>query len=158
MKSPRRTIALAADHAGFRYKERIKAWLESEGWRVEDFGTYSTRPVDYSLIIYPAAKAVARGTCRLGIVLGGSGNGEAIAANKVKGIRCALCWNKRSAQLARAHNNANMISIGERLTSLRDALAIVRTWLGTKFERGRHLRRIVEMRKLEGGEQKRHPV
>jgi len=145
----KQTIALASDHAGFRYKEKIKAWLQAHGYRVKDFGTDSGQPVDYPLFIYPAAKAVAGGKCGLGIVLGGSGNGEAMVANKVKGIRCAVCWNNRSARLAREHNDANMIALGQRLISLKTALAIVRSWLGAEFKRGRHLRRIREMQKVE---------
>ena len=138
-------IALAADHAGFRYKEKIKAFLKSNGYQVHDFGTHSGQPVDYPLIIRPAAEAVAQGRCKLGIVLGGSGNGEAMVANKVKGIRCAVCWNMGSARLAREHNDANMISIGQRMLTLRSALEIVRTWLSAKFQKGRHLRRIKEI-------------
>lgn len=135
-------ITLASDHAGFRYKEKIKKFLLAEGYRVRDFGTDSGRPVDYPLIIRPAAEAVAEGKCKSGIVLGGSGNGEAMVANKVKGIRCAVCWNKKSARLAREHNNANMIAIGQRMVSLKTALEIARTWLAAEFQGGRHLRRI----------------
>ena len=90
----------------------------------------------------PAAEAVARGECERGIVLGGSGNGEAIVANRVKGIRCALCWNTESAQLARSHNNANMISLGARMVSEDDVRQIVNTWLTTPFDGGRHANRV----------------
>jgi len=138
-------IALAADHAGFRYKEKIKAFLKSIGYQVHDFGTHSAQPVDYPLVIRPAAEAVAQGQCKLGIVLGGSGNGEAMVANKVKGIRCAVCWNRETARLAREHNDANMIAIGQRMLPLRSALGIVRSWLSAKFQQGRHLRRILEI-------------
>ena len=140
-------IALASDHAGFRYKEKIKRFLRVKGWRVRDFGADSERPVDYPLFIRPAAQAVAKGKAELGIVLGGSGNGEAIAANKVKGVRCAVCWNKKSARLSREHNDANMIAIGQRMVTLQAALEIVRTWLAAEFKGGRHLRRI---REIEG--------
>ena len=109
---------------------------------MKDFGTDSDAPVDYPLFIRPTAEAVARGECERGIVLGGSGNGEAIVANRVKGIRCALCWNLESARLGREHNNANMISMGQRMVSLEMALEIVRVWLDTPFEGGRHQRRI----------------
>ncbi|MDD5678586.1 MAG: ribose 5-phosphate isomerase B [Kiritimatiellae bacterium] len=142
-------IALASDHAGFRYKEKIKAFLESKGYGVRDFGADSERPVDYPLVIRPAAEAVAKGECARGIVLGGSGNGEAMAANKVKGIRCAVCWNRKSARLAREHNDATMIAIGERMIPLKTALDIVRTWLTAEFKGGRHLRRIKEIKNAE---------
>lgn len=135
-------IALGADHAGFRYKERIKKHLIRKGYTVFDFGTYSDKPVDYPGIVRPTAEAVARGDCDRGIVLGGSGNGEAIVANRVKGIRCALCWNLKTARLAREHNDANMISLGARTIPLSTALKIVNAWLATGFEGGRHRRRI----------------
>ncbi len=135
-------IAIASDHAGFRYKEGIKKHLLEKGCEVRDFGTNSPEPVDYPLFIRPAAEAVARGECDRGVVLGGSGNGEAMVANKVKGIRCAVCWNTDTARLAMEHNNANIISIGERMVTLDAALKIVDTWLASKFEGGRHERRI----------------
>lgn len=135
-------ISLGCDHAGFDYKERIKEFLAQAGHEVIDFGTTSREPVDYPLFIRPAALAVARGECERGIVLGGSGNGEAITANRVKGVRCALCWNLETARLGRQHNNANMISLGERMISLDTALGIVKVWLETPFEGGRHQHRI----------------
>ncbi|HBL28311.1 MAG TPA: ribose-5-phosphate isomerase, partial [Acidobacteria bacterium] len=98
--------------------------------------------VDYPVYIRPAAEAVASGACERGIVLGGSGNGEAMAANRIRGVRCALCWNAESARLGRQHNDANMISLGQRMMSLDTALEIVRIWLETPFEGGRHIRRI----------------
>jgi ribose 5-phosphate isomerase B len=135
-------IALGSDHAGFRYKEEIKRWLTERGHEVHDFGTDSEEPVDYPLFIRPAAEAIPAGICERAIVLGGSGNGEAMAANRVKGVRCALCWNEETARLGRQHNDANAISIGERMIPLETALEIVRIWLETPFEGGRHLRRI----------------
>jgi ribose 5-phosphate isomerase B len=135
-------IGIGSDHAGFQYKEQIRAHLQSLGHDVRDFGTTSEAPVDYPLFIRPVAEAVARGDCERGIVLGGSGNGEAITANRVKGVRCALCWNVKSARLARHHNNANVISLGERMMSIKTALEIVDTWLATPFDGGRHQRRI----------------
>ena len=138
-------IALASDHAGFRYKTIIAEHLRKRGYEVVDFGTDSEQPVDYPDVIRPAAVAVAGGECERGIVLGGSGNGEAITANRVRGVRCALCWSEDSARLARAHNDANMISLGERLLSMELALAIVETWLATPFEGGRHERRIAKL-------------
>jgi len=142
-------IAVASDHAGFRYKELIKQELESRGYSVTDFGTSSEESVDYPDFIKPAARSVARGDHDLGIVLGGSGNGEAMAANKVRGIRCAVCWNRDSARLAREHNNANMISLGERLLSRDEALEIVHTWLNAEYEGGRHQRRLDKLEEAE---------
>lgn len=135
-------IAIGSDHAGFRYKERLKEWLEGLGHEVRDFGTDSEESVDYPLFIRPAAEAVARGECERAIVLGGSGNGEAMAANRVRGVRCALCWNEESARLARQHNDANAISIGQRLIPWELAVELVTIWLETPFEGGRHERRI----------------
>jgi len=135
-------IALGTDHAGFEYKEAIRKHLQSLGHEVQDFGTFSNESVDYPLFIRPAAESVADGLCDLGIVLGGSGNGEAMAANKVKGVRCALCWSEETAKLAKEHNDANVLSIGQRQISEELALKIVDTWLNTKFEGGRHTRRI----------------
>ncbi len=141
-------IAIASDHAGFDYKERLKQYLQEVGHVVTDFGTHSSESCDYPVYIRPAAEAVAAGQCERGIVLGGSGNGEAIVANRVPGVRCALCWNVETAKLGREHNNANMISIGERQVDFDEALAIVQTWLETPFAGGRHLRRI---RQIDGG-------
>jgi len=135
-------IAIGSDHAGFKYKEKIKQFLTGLGHDVNDFGTDSEEPVDYPLFIRPVALAVARGEAERGVVLGGSGNGEAMVANRVKGVRCALCWNVETARLARQHNDANMISLGQRMITEEVALEIVRTWLDTPFEGGRHLRRI----------------
>ncbi len=135
-------IAIGSDHAGFKYKEKIKQFLKESGHDVVDFGTDSEAPVDYPLFIRPVAVVVANGEVERGVVLGGSGNGEAMAANRVKGARCALCWNVESARLARQHNDANMLSLGQRLLTEEVALEIVRVWLETPFEGGRHLRRI----------------
>lgn len=135
-------ISLGTDHAGFRYKEKVKALLVELGHEVLDFGTFSEEPVDYPLFIQPAAKAVAQGECERGIVFGGSGNGEAMAANKVRGVRCALCWNEETAKLSRLHNDANVLSIGQRVIPEETALALVRVWLTTAFEGGRHIKRI----------------
>ena len=115
------------------------------GHEVVDFGTKSEQPVDYPDFIRPAAEAVARGECERGIVLGGSGNGEAMAANRVKGVRCALCWNEEVARLSRQHNDANVLSLGERLITEQQAIAIVNVWLTTPFEGGRHVRRIQKL-------------
>jgi len=136
------SIAIGCDHAGFRYKEKIKEYLISKGITVRDFGTHSEESVDYPTYIRPAAVAVANGTAPLGIVLGGSGNGEAMVANKVPGIRCAVCWNEDSARLAKEHNDANMISLGQRLIPEDVVLKVVDAWLNARFEGGRHERRI----------------
>lgn len=143
-------IAIASDHAGFYLKQRIALFLRERGHDVEDFGTDSDISVDYPDFIVPAARAVANGRCERGIVLGGSGNGEAIAANKIKGIRCTLCWNEESARFARAHNDANMLSMGARLVSEEMALHIVAAWLDTPFEGGRHIPRVNKLNLLGG--------
>lgn len=135
-------IAIGSDHAGFRYKEEIRHFLNGLGHQITDFGTFSEEPVDYPLFIRPVALSVARGEADRGVVLGGSGNGEAMVANRVRGIRCAVCWNTESARLARQHNDANMISLGQKMMSEEQALEIVRVWLETPFEDGRHARRI----------------
>jgi ribose 5-phosphate isomerase B len=135
-------IALASDHAGFTYKEKIKSLLIELKHEVHDFGTHSTEPVDYPAFIRPAAEAVARGEYDRAIVLGGSGNGEAIVANKVRGIRCSLCWSLETARWAREHNDANVLAIGERTISADLALEIVRIWLRTEFSGGRHAARV----------------
>jgi ribose 5-phosphate isomerase B len=135
-------IAIASDHAGFAYKEKIKALLQTLGHDVRDFGSASEAPVDYPVFIRPAAEAVARGECERGIVLGGSGNGEAIVANKVRGIRCALCWSHDTARWAREHNDANLLALGQRTIPEELALEIVRLWLTTAFAGGRHLARV----------------
>ena len=140
-------IAIASDHAGYLYKEQIKQFLAEKGHEVKDFGTDSAQSCDYPDFIRPAAQAVADGEFERGIVLGGSGNGEAMAANKVAGIRCALCWDLRSARFSREHNDANVLSLGERMMSESEALEIVELWLNTKFEGGRHIRRIEKIEK-----------
>ena len=136
------TFALGTDHAGYLYKEAIKDHLHNLGHQTKDFGTFNEESVDYPEFITPAAEAVANSLVDYGIVLGGSGNGEAMAANKVKGVRCALCWSEETAKLAKEHNNANVIAIGERQISKDLAIKIIDTWLGSKFEGGRHERRI----------------
>src|ERR1700751_855525 len=138
-------ISLGTDHAGFHYKEKVKQFLGTLGHEVRDFGTFNEEPVDYPLFIRPAAEAVARGECERGIVFGGSGNGEAMAANKVRGIRCALCWNEELARLSRRHNDANVLSIGQRVIAEDLALKIVQIWLETPFEGGRHIRRVEQL-------------
>lgn len=130
----KKLIAIASDHAGFEYKEALRAHLQSRGFLIEDFGTYSTDPVDYPDYIRPAAEAVAGGHYYAGIVLGGSGNGESMVANKVPGIRCAVCWNETSARLARENFNCNMISIGQRTMSREKAITTVDAWIDADFK------------------------
>lgn len=135
-------IALGSDHAGYKLKEKIKGYLKSMAYNVVDYGTNSDEPVDYPDYIRPAAESVSNGENDLGIVFGGSGNGEAMVANKVKRIRCGVCWNEESARLAKEHNDANMIALGEWMLSEEKAIRIVATWLNAEFKGGRHLRRI----------------
>lgn len=140
-------IALGTDHAGYPLKEQVKRLLADLGHDVVDCGCFSTESVDYPMFVRPAAELVAKGECDRAVVFGGSGNGEAMCANKVPGVRCALCWSREVAELCRRHNDANVISLGARLTDWPTAEAIVRAWLETPFEGGRHERRI---RMLDG--------
>ena len=144
-------ISIGSDHAGFEYKEAIIAHLKKAGHEVVDYGTDSSESTDYPLFIIPAAEAVARKETERAIVVGGSGNGEAIAANKVNGIRCALCWSHETAEFGRRHNNANALSIGQRMIPLELALEIVDIWLATPFDGGRHARRVAELDCYEAG-------
>jgi len=138
-------VALASDHAGFLYKSIVAELLIDLGHELIDFGTSSEAPVDYPPFIRRAAQAVANASCDRGIVFGGSGNGEAMVANRLRGVRCALCWNVESARLSRAHNDANMLAIGQRLVPEAEVGAIVRTWLTTPFDGGRHEPRIAQI-------------
>jgi ribose 5-phosphate isomerase B len=141
-------IAIGSDHAGFDYKVKINGLLQELVHEVRDFGAFDAQPVDYPVFIRPVAEAVARGEFERGIVLGGSGNGEAIVANKVKGIRCALCWSLDTARWAREHNNANVLALGQRTIPSDLALEIVRLWLATDFAGGRHLQRIRQIENM----------
>jgi len=140
-------IAIGSDHAGFKLKELMKAHLKKRGHHVIDMGTSSEESVDYPLYIFPVAVAVANKRADRGIVLGGSGNGEAMAANRVKGVRAALCWNEKTAALGREHNDANVISVGARMVRPHLALKMLDIFLTTKFEGGRHVRRIQQLDK-----------
>jgi ribose 5-phosphate isomerase B len=135
-------IAIGSDHAGYRYKEILKAALVARGHEVLDFGTDSEAPADYPRFIRPVALAVARGECERGIVLGGSGNGEAIVANRVPGVRCAVAWSVEVARVSRSHNDANVLSLGQRFVAEKELPLILDAWLETPFEGGRHKRRI----------------
>ena len=138
-------VAIGSDHAGFQYKTMLIEVIKEMGHEVTDFGTYSEEPVDYPDWIRPVAQAIARGEYDRGVVLGGSGNGEAIVANKVHGVRCALCWDTTTARLARQHNDANVVSLGQRVVSLEAAKDLVRVFLSTEFEGGRHVARIAKI-------------
>ena len=135
-------IAIGSDHAGFEYKNEIIKYLKNNGHEVEDFGTHSDEACNYPEFIRPVALAVGNGEFDRGIVLGGSGNGEAIVANRVPGVRCCVCWNVETAKLARHHNDSNVISIGQRMIGLEVALDLVAIWLHEPFEGGRHQARV----------------
>jgi len=137
-----KTIAIGCDHGGFAYKDAIIRLLKKEGIEVHDFGTNSDASVDYPDFVHPTANDVEEGKADLGIILCGSGNGAAMTANSHQKIRCALCWNGELAELARQHNNANMMSIPARFVSKRMALKMVRAFIRTDFEGGRHERRV----------------
>ena len=145
-------IAMGSDHAGFLLKEDVKAFLNDEGHDVTDFGTDSELPVDYPLFIAAAAHAVGNGECERGIVMGGSGQGEQIAANKVHGVRAALCHDLFLAELSRRHNDANVLSMGGRVVAPAYAREIARVWLATGFEGGRHSPRLEQIASIERGE------
>jgi ribose 5-phosphate isomerase B len=138
----KKRIALAADHAGFRIKEKIGVYLLKEGYEVKDFGCFSDESVDYPDFAHPAVAAVESGKFDFGITVCGSGNGINMTANKYQGIRSALCWNEEISRLARAHNDANVCSLPGRFVSLSEAILIVKTFLSTGFDGGRHERRI----------------
>ena len=133
-------IAIGADHAGFEYKVAIAKWLNAEN--LKDFGTYSLDSVDYPDFAHPVASAVENGEFDFGILICGSANGVAITANKHQGIRAAICWNEELASLARRHNNANIVCIPARFISIVEAENIVKTFLSTDFEGGRHANRV----------------
>jgi ribose 5-phosphate isomerase B len=142
-------VALATDHAGFPLKEPIADWLREAGHDVVDFGTDSTDAVDYPDVIAPAARAVAKGECERGIVLGGSGTGEQIVANKVRGIRCVEAADPVTARLGREHNDANVLAMGARIIGREVALACVAAFMSGEFQGGRHARRVDKISALE---------
>jgi len=147
-------VAIAADHAGYLLKEDLREFLESEGHEVLDCGTDSTEPVDYPQFSAAAARAGIDGRADRGIVLGGSGQGEQIAANKVHGIRASLCNDLYTARLARQHNDANVLGMGARIVAPTLAMEIVRVWLATPFEGGRHVRRLEQITAIEQEEER----
>lgn len=135
-------IAIGCDHGGFNLKNTIIKYLKEKGHEVQDFGTYSTDSCDYPVYAKAVAKSVAKGENEKGILVCGSGIGVSIVANKVKGVRAALCHESHSAMLSRLHNNANVLCLGERITGVSLALDIVDTWLKSEYEGGRHQKRI----------------
>ena len=137
-----KTIGLCSDHAGFELKEQVKAWLESKGLSYQDFGTHSTDSCDYPDYAHPMAQAVEAGNVYPGIAICGTGNGIGMTLNKHQGIRAALCWNAEIAQLARAHNDANVLVMPGRFISWDEAEKILELFFATEFEGGRHQRRI----------------
>jgi ribose 5-phosphate isomerase B len=139
-------VVIGADHAGFEYKTELIGLLQSEGWQVEDKGTYSADSVDYPDFAHPVAKDVASGKAAFGILVCGSGNGVCITANKHAGVRAALCWNEELASLARQHNNANILCIPSRFISMDVAKAMMAKFLDTPFEGGRHEKRVEKIR------------
>ncbi len=144
-------IAIASDHGGFDLKEQVKVWLQEMGHEVEDFGCHSKESCDYPDFGAAAARAVASGQCERGIVICTTGIGISIAANKVKGIRCALCSEPWSAEMTRRHNNANMLAMGAGAVGPLLARRIVETFLTTEFEGGRHQRRVDKITAVENG-------
>lgn len=142
-------IAIGSDHAGFELKVHLVGWLERAGHTVVDFGTDSTESVDYPPICAAVARAVRDGRARFGIVMGGSGQGEQIAANKVHGVRAALCNDLYLAEMARSHNDANVLSIGGRVVAPAMAEMIVERFLATPFDGGRHERRVEQLSGIE---------
>ena len=135
-------IALGADHGGYRLKEAVKAYLEEKGIPYKDFGTDSEESVNYGPYAYRVAQSIVSGECEKGVLCCGTGIGISIAANKVKGIRCALCTDVHMAEMSRKHNDSNVLSLGGRTTPVDKALEIVGAWLDTEFEGGRHQRRV----------------
>ena len=135
-------IGLASDHAGYIYKQKLIRNLENEGYQTRDFGCDSEKSCDYPDYAHPLAGAVQKGEVNMGISLCGSGNGINMVVNKYRGVRSAICWNKELARLARAHNDANICALPARFISYRDAIEIIRIFIDTPFDGGRHLRRI----------------
>jgi ribose 5-phosphate isomerase B len=142
-------IAIGADHAGYGLKEDVKGYLKERGHEVEDLGTHSEETTDYPPICAAVARAVRDGRADRGVVLGGSGQGEQMTANKVRGIRAALCHDLYTARMARSHNDANVLSMGARIVAPEMALLILETWLQTEFEGGRHERRVGQIMEIE---------
>lgn len=146
---PERTLAIGSDHGGFRMKEHLKPLLAQMGWALRDVGVQEEKPADYPDIAHAVARLVADGAAALGIVVDGAGIGSAMAANKVPGVRAALCYDRASARNSREHNHANVLTLGGRLLTDSQAEDVVRTWLSTPFGGGRHQARIDKIAELE---------
>lgn len=142
-------IALGCDHAGLEAKQKLIAYLEQRGYKCKDFGTYTSDSCDYPDYAYAVAKAVQSGQCDRGILICGTGIGMSIAANKVKGIRCAACSDSFSAEMTRRHNNANILAMGARVISVDKMIELAEIFLNTVFEEGRHLRRLEKIAEIE---------
>jgi ribose 5-phosphate isomerase B len=145
-------VAIAADHAGYPLKQRLVPWLREHGHEPVDLGTDSEEPVDYPPLCAAVGRAVVRGEADHGVVLGGSGQGEQIAANKVAGVRAALCHDEWMAEMARRHNDANVLAMGARVVAVERAELILQTFLTTAFDGGRHARRVEEIAAIERAE------
>ena len=140
-------IPIACDHAGFELKEKVKSYLSSRGYEVKDYGTNSSESVDYPDMVHPLGRDINNGVYELGIVICGSGNGVQMTVNKYKNVRCALCWTPEIAELARQHNNANILAMPARFIPQEVALNIVDKYLSTSFEGGRHEKRVEKINK-----------
>lgn len=151
-------IAIASDHAGYVEKEQLKPLLDELGIQYEDLGTVSTESVDYPDYARKVGEEVAQGKVEQGLLVCGSGTGMAIAANKVPGVRAAVAWTPEIARLAREHNDANVLALGARVTSFEDLTNIVRSWFATKFDGGRHLKRVEKIREIERDEIAHHSL
>jgi len=149
MNQMAKKIAIAADHAGYEEKERIKKTLDELGVEYNDFGTVSSDSVDYPDYARKVGEAVAKGEFDQGLLVCGSGTGMAIAANKVRGVRAAVAWNEETARLARQHNDANVLSIGARTTPEGEIPKIINAWFTTDFEAGRHQKRVDKIAEIE---------
>ncbi|KAA0257004.1 ribose 5-phosphate isomerase B [Deferribacter autotrophicus] len=143
-----KVIALGSDHGGFHLKSEISKYLESLGYTVKDYGTYSEESVDYPEYAYKVAVAISKGEVERGVILCGTGIGISITANRFPGVRAALCWDSFTAKMSRLHNNANLLALGGRIIGVELAKDILNTWLNTEFEGGRHLRRINKIDEL----------
>ena len=148
-------IAIGSDHGGFKLKEYLVKYLRKKGHTVKDFGTYSTGSCDYPAYSYKVAKAVSTGKTKTGILVCKTGIGSAIVANKVKGVRAAVCNSLLSAEMSRRHNDANVLVFGSRFVNMKNASRITQLWLKTKFEGGRHKRRVDEIKDIENGKIKK---
>ncbi len=142
------TIPIASDHAGFELKSAVISYLQSKGYEVKDYGTYSAERADYPDYAHPLASAINKGLYKRGILICGSGNGVSMTANKYPNVRCALCWNEELAALARQHNDANIVSMPARFIPEELALRIVDTFLSSTFEGGRHTQRVKKINQL----------